>query len=162
MAAILAPRHGLRVSQAIAQRRDDVNLDAARLWVRRLKNSLLVEHPIAGDELRAIKRYLTIRTDRLPWLCKRRRPSWDSKVPMPLKIQPRRSKRAKAPIIVYGTVPPKLVPNSERRPREYLTPAEVKKLIVARKRGRYRPRNALMFPPPDRTGRMRLKYRTDF
>jgi hypothetical protein len=36
--------------------------------VRRLKNSLSVEHPIAGDELRAIKRYLTSRTDRLPWL----------------------------------------------------------------------------------------------
>jgi type 1 fimbriae regulatory protein FimB/type 1 fimbriae regulatory protein FimE len=37
------------------------------------------------------------------------------------------------------------VPNSERRPRQYLTPGEVKKLIeVARKRGRYGPRNALM------------------
>jgi integrase len=31
-------------------------------------NSLSVEHPIAGDELRAIKRYLAGRTDRLPWL----------------------------------------------------------------------------------------------
>jgi len=31
----------------------------ARLWVARLKNSLSVEHPIAGDELRAIKRRLT-------------------------------------------------------------------------------------------------------
>ena len=51
-------RHGLRVSEAIALRRDDVNLQGARLWVRRLKNSLSVEHPIAGDELRAIKRYL--------------------------------------------------------------------------------------------------------
>jgi type 1 fimbriae regulatory protein FimB len=27
-----------------------------------------VEHPIAGDELRAIKRYLASRTDALPWL----------------------------------------------------------------------------------------------
>ena len=27
-----------------------------------------VEHPIAGDELRAIKRYLATRTDQLPWL----------------------------------------------------------------------------------------------
>jgi len=40
-------RHGLRVSEAIALRRDDVNLQGARLWVRRLKNSLSVEHPIA-------------------------------------------------------------------------------------------------------------------
>jgi type 1 fimbriae regulatory protein FimB len=29
---------------------------------------LEVEHPIAGDEPRAIKRYLASRTDALPWL----------------------------------------------------------------------------------------------
>ena len=61
-------RHGLRVSEAIQLRRDDLNLQQARVWVRRLKNSLSVEHPIPGDELRAIKRYLARRTDRLPWL----------------------------------------------------------------------------------------------
>jgi type 1 fimbriae regulatory protein FimB len=61
-------RHGLRVSEAISLRRDEVDLDHARLWVRRLKNGLAVEHPIAGDELRAIKRYIGIRKDSLPWL----------------------------------------------------------------------------------------------
>jgi type 1 fimbriae regulatory protein FimB len=61
-------RHGLRVSEAIDLRRDDVDLDHARLWVRRLKNGLAVEHPIAGDELRAIKRHLGNRMDALPWL----------------------------------------------------------------------------------------------
>ena len=61
-------RHGLRVSEAIGLRRDEINLDQARLWVRRLKNGLAVEQPIAGDELRAIKRYLATRLDRLPWL----------------------------------------------------------------------------------------------
>src|SRR5262245_575850 len=61
-------RHGLRVSEATRLRRDDVNLDQARLWVQRAKNGLSVEHPIPGDELRAIKRYLASRTDRLPWL----------------------------------------------------------------------------------------------
>jgi hypothetical protein len=40
----------------------------ARLWIRRLKRGLDVEHPIAGDELRAIKRYMASRTDALPWL----------------------------------------------------------------------------------------------
>ena len=54
-------RHGLRVSEAIGLRRDQLNLAQARLWVERLKNSLSVEHPIAGDELRAIKRYLATR-----------------------------------------------------------------------------------------------------
>jgi type 1 fimbriae regulatory protein FimB len=61
-------RHGLRVSEAITLRRDHVNLAHSRLWVARLKNSLSVEHPIAGDELRAIKRYLATREDKLPWL----------------------------------------------------------------------------------------------
>jgi type 1 fimbriae regulatory protein FimB len=48
-------RHGLRVSEVIGLRRDDVDLDQSCLWVRRLKNGLSVEQPITGDELRAIK-----------------------------------------------------------------------------------------------------------
>ena len=47
-------RHGLRVSEAVRLRRDDVNLDQSRLWVERRKSGLSVEHPIPGDELRAI------------------------------------------------------------------------------------------------------------
>ncbi|MCB1793668.1 MAG: tyrosine-type recombinase/integrase [Candidatus Competibacteraceae bacterium] len=62
------PRHGLRVSEAIGLRRADVDLKTARIWIQRLKNGLSVEHPIAGDELRAIKRYLSTRSDSLPWL----------------------------------------------------------------------------------------------
>ena len=61
-------RHGLRVSEAVSLRRDEVNLDQARLWVKRLKNGLSVEQPIAGDEPRALRRYLATRTDALPWL----------------------------------------------------------------------------------------------
>jgi type 1 fimbriae regulatory protein FimB len=61
-------RHGLRVSEVVDLRRGDANLGQARLWVRRLKNGLSVEHPIPGDELRFIRRYLATRTDRLPWL----------------------------------------------------------------------------------------------
>ena len=38
-------RHGLRVSEAISLRRDDLNLQQARMWVKRLKNGLSVEHP---------------------------------------------------------------------------------------------------------------------
>lgn len=60
--------HGLRVSEAVAFRRDEVDLDRARLWVRRLKGGLSVEQPIAGDRLRAFRRYLALRADALPWL----------------------------------------------------------------------------------------------
>src|SRR5262245_16174018 len=49
-------------------RRDQLDVKRSRLWVQRLKGSLSVEHPIAGDELRAIKRYLATRKDHLPWL----------------------------------------------------------------------------------------------
>jgi len=61
-------RHGLRVSEAITLRRDEVNLKEARIWVKRLKNGLSVEQPITGDELRAIRRWLGTRRDHLPWL----------------------------------------------------------------------------------------------
>ena len=61
-------RHGLRVSEVVALQRDHVDLAQSRLWVTRLKNGLSVEHPIAGDELRAIKPWLAVRKDHLPWL----------------------------------------------------------------------------------------------
>jgi hypothetical protein len=48
------------------------------------------------------------------------------------------AKRRKRPTIVLGTVPPKRGLNSDVRPREYLTPKEIDRLIEgARKRGRY-------------------------
>jgi len=61
-------RHGLRCSEAVVLRIEDVSFDRATLWVRRLKGSNSGMHPIEGDELRAIRRYLNLRQDNLPWL----------------------------------------------------------------------------------------------
>jgi site-specific recombinase XerD len=65
---LMTYRHGLRCSEAIDIRIEDVSLDRATLWIRRLKGSNSGMHPIEGDELRAIRRYLATRSDSLPWL----------------------------------------------------------------------------------------------
>ena len=65
---LMTYRHGLCVSEAVSLRWDALDLDRARLWVHRLKGGLSVEQPIAGNELRAIRRYLATRSDALPWL----------------------------------------------------------------------------------------------
>jgi site-specific recombinase XerD len=59
--ALLAYRHGFRVSELIDVRLEEVDLQMARIHVRRLKRSLTTEHPIEGDELRAIRAWLRVR-----------------------------------------------------------------------------------------------------
>lgn len=48
-------RHGLRVSEAIALRWDQVDLQQGLLHVRRLKNGTPSTHPLRGVELRALR-----------------------------------------------------------------------------------------------------------
>lgn len=60
--AMMAYRHGFRVSELIDIRLDEIQLDTARLSVRRLKQGLDGHHPIEGDELRAIRAWLKERS----------------------------------------------------------------------------------------------------
>jgi type 1 fimbriae regulatory protein FimE len=52
---LLMYRHGLRVSEAITLRWDQVDLKAGYLYVQRLKNGVPSTHPLRGPELRALK-----------------------------------------------------------------------------------------------------------
>src|SRR5215467_7397972 len=61
---LMAYRHGLRVSELIDLRLRDIDLDSARLYVRRKKGSLSTHQPIEGDELRALRAWLREREER--------------------------------------------------------------------------------------------------
>lgn len=65
-------RHGLRESELVNLRFNHLSLETARIKINRLKGGLSTEQPIAGDEMRALRRYLKQREDAgtltLPWL----------------------------------------------------------------------------------------------
>jgi type 1 fimbriae regulatory protein FimE len=52
---LLMYRHGLRVTEAISLRWDQVDLKAGHLAVQRLKNGVASTHPLRGPELRALR-----------------------------------------------------------------------------------------------------------
>jgi integrase len=53
---LVAYRHGLRASELVDLRWDQVDFQAATLHVRRVKHGTPSAHPIVGDELRALRR----------------------------------------------------------------------------------------------------------
>ncbi len=53
---LLAYRHGLRVSELVALRWDQVDFKAGLLHVNRAKNGIASVHPLRGPELRALRR----------------------------------------------------------------------------------------------------------
>src|SRR5690349_16525931 len=53
---LIAYRHGLRVSELVALRWDQIDLKVGALHVNRLKNGSPSVHPIRGPELRALRR----------------------------------------------------------------------------------------------------------
>src|SRR5215813_10314649 len=53
---LVSYRHGLRVSELVDLRWDQVDFRTATLHVRRVKQGTPSTHPIVGDELRALRR----------------------------------------------------------------------------------------------------------
>ncbi len=53
---LLVYRHGLRVSELVALRWDQVDLEQGLLHVSRLKNGVPSTHPLRGPEIRALRR----------------------------------------------------------------------------------------------------------
>jgi type 1 fimbriae regulatory protein FimB/type 1 fimbriae regulatory protein FimE len=50
-------RHGLRVSEAVNLRWDQIDMKAGLLAVQRLKKGVPSTHPVRGPELRALRDY---------------------------------------------------------------------------------------------------------
>ncbi len=53
---LLAYRHGLRVSELVALRAEQIDLKLGVLHVTRLKNGMASTHPLRGPDLRALRR----------------------------------------------------------------------------------------------------------
>ena len=65
-------RHGLRETELCNLRLDYINFNESKIFIKRVKGSNNFSQPIKGDELRLIKRYLAIRSEKpsnhLPWV----------------------------------------------------------------------------------------------
>ena len=55
-AILIAYRHGLRASELVALRWDDIDFQTGKLHVRRTKGGTASVHPIGGRELRALRK----------------------------------------------------------------------------------------------------------
>jgi integrase len=67
-AILIAYRHGLRASELVSLRWDDIDLTTGRLHVRRGKNGAPSVHPIGGMESRALRRLQREAKTRTPFV----------------------------------------------------------------------------------------------
>ena len=98
-AILIAYRHGLRVSELVALRWDQVDLKQGLLHVNRLKKGTPSIHPLRGPELRALRR-IRREYDQYPYLF-----STERKGPMTAstfrKLVSRAGKKARLPFPVH-------------------------------------------------------------
>ena len=64
---LVAFRHGLRASELVDLRWDQVDLEHALLHVRRVKNGSPATHPLTGKELRALRLSWRISNESIRW-----------------------------------------------------------------------------------------------
>jgi type 1 fimbriae regulatory protein FimB len=100
---LLMFRHGLRVSEAVGMKLDQVDTESRVLHVARLKGGLSTTHPLRGDELRAIKAWLIERARMKPagktfFVSEQRKPLHRSTVNLLLK---RYSEAASLPLLAH-------------------------------------------------------------
>ena len=65
---LVAYRHGLRASELVDLRWDQIELVSGTLHVRRVKQGTPSTHPILGDELRALRRLMREQEPRSPFV----------------------------------------------------------------------------------------------
>ena len=65
---LIAYRHGLRVSELVDLRWDQIDFPAAVLHVRRVKQGTPSTHPIPGDEMRALRKLQREQEPRSPFV----------------------------------------------------------------------------------------------
>src|SRR5262252_483110 len=97
-ALLLAYRHGLRSSELVSLRWDDIDFAVGRIHVRRTKGGLPTVHPIGARELRALRKLRRITQSSTYLFLNERKSPWD--VAGYQRMVARTAKKAKFPFAV--------------------------------------------------------------